>query len=68
MNQFQTEMLQKFESVSEIDKYLKNAEENGKELIEMAKAETLAKLYESNEQIRNAIVKFLEKNKLKIIK
>ena len=35
MNQFQTEMQQKFESVSdEIDKYLKNADENEKELIE----------------------------------
>ena len=61
MNQFQTEMLQKFESVSdEMDKYLKNAGENEKEFIEIekAKAETLAKLYESNEQMKNAIVKF----------
>ena len=63
MNQFETEMLQKFGSVSdEIDNYLKKADENEKKLIEIEKAQTLSKLYQSNEEMKNAIVKNLKKN------
>ncbi|XP_011190568.1 uncharacterized protein LOC105217326 [Zeugodacus cucurbitae] len=63
-SQFQMKVLDKFEELStEIIQYLRNSEENERQLLEVErqKAECMKKFREVNTELKDAIIKFLEK-------